>query len=107
MRRRVRCNEPVRCVHSGMLAYPATITRNGSEWLIRFRDIPEAIAGGDTRQEVLSDAFDALATAMEFYFEDEWPVPKPSERGRFEVMVELDPIVAEAVRGQWERAAQD
>lgn len=43
-----------------------------------FPDIPEALTQGDTREEALSAALDALVTAFEFYFEDNEQIPLPS-----------------------------
>ena len=68
-----------------MLKYPARFepVEEGG-FLVTFRDVPEAITQGDTIDEALFMAADALATAMDFYFEDQRPVPTPSgvEEGR-------------------------
>jgi len=64
---------------------------------VTFRDIPEAITQGDTREEALAEAADALVTAMEFYFEDQRPVPAPSKAKRGEVEVDLPVSVAAKV----------
>ena len=72
-----------------MLSYPAKLTRDGDGWMVSFRDIPEALTGGDTREEALAMAADALLTAMDFYFEDRRPVPAPSEARRGELLVAL------------------
>jgi hypothetical protein len=42
-------------------------------------------------------AADALATAMDFYFEDKRPVPPPSDPKRGETLVELSTSVAAKV----------
>lgn len=54
-----------------------------------FPDIPEAITCGATEEEALEMAADALATAMEFYFEDRRAVPAPSELADGQVLIEL------------------
>lgn len=46
-----------------------------------FPDIPEAMTGGNTREEALAMAQDALVTAFDFYFEDRREVPPPSKEG--------------------------
>lgn len=46
-----------------------------------FPDIPEALTGGDTREEALAMAQDALVTAFDFYFEDRQEIPMPSVEG--------------------------
>ena len=47
--------------------------------MVSFPDIPEALTQGDTREEALAMALDALITAFDFYFEDNQPIPLPSE----------------------------
>ena len=44
-----------------------------------FPDVPEALTQGDTREEALASALDALVTAFEFYFEDNERVPEPGD----------------------------
>jgi antitoxin HicB len=59
--------------------YPAVFKlTEGGQYVVTFRDIPEAITQGDTEAEALDMAADALLTAMDFYFEDRRPVPPPS-----------------------------
>lgn len=60
-----------------------------------FPDIPEALTGGDTREEALAMAQDALVTAFDFYFEDRREVPPPSSVG--EAFVEVPASVAAKV----------
>lgn len=69
------------------IIYPARIRRDGNRFLVLFPDIPEALTDGGTRDEAVANAADALATAMEFYFEDSRPVPpaSPSKRGHVAV----------------------
>ncbi len=71
------------------MRYPAKLTPEDGGYVVTFRDIPEAITQGETREEAIQMAADALATAMEFYFEDRRPVPAPSELRRGEVGVPL------------------
>lgn len=61
------------------MRYPATFTADeDGGFVVTFRDIPEAITQGDTEEEALVMAKDALITAMDFYFEEKRIVPKPS-----------------------------
>lgn len=69
--------------------YPATFIQEDGGYTVTFRDIPEAITQGDSYEEAALMAQDALATAMEFYFEDNRPVPLPSQPLDGEVIVEL------------------
>jgi antitoxin HicB len=60
--------------------YPAKFKPHAAGgFVVTFRDIPEAITQGDDEADVISMAEDALATALEFYFEDRRPVPPPSD----------------------------
>jgi len=71
------------------MLYPAKLAPEDGGYVVTFRDIPEAITQGDTREEAIAMAADALATAMEFYFEDRRQVPPPSELRRGEVAISL------------------
>lgn len=71
------------------MLYPAKLAPEDGGYVVTFRDIPEAITQGDTREEAIAMAADALATAMEFYFEDRRQVPAPSELRRGEVGISL------------------
>lgn len=64
---------------------------------VTFRDVPEAITQGDTLEEAQAEAVNALVTAMEFYFEDNRPVPEPSSPGEGEELVTLPTSVATKV----------
>ncbi|MBP1207664.1 antitoxin HicB [Duganella sp. 1411] len=71
------------------MKYPSTFTPETGGFVVTFRDIPEAITQGDTEQEALDMARDALITAMDFYFEDRRPVPAPSKAKPGERMISL------------------
>jgi antitoxin HicB len=72
------------------MKYPALFTPgdNGG-FVVTFRDIPEAITQGDTEDDALNMATDALLTAMDFYFEDRRPVPAPSSPVEGERLIDL------------------
>lgn len=73
--------------------YPVTLTPDTDGFCVTFRDIPEAISQGDTLEEALEMAKDALIVAMEFYFEDNRAVPMPSQVQDGEHLVSLPPSV--------------
>lgn len=77
--------------------YPAVLTRDGDGWMVSFPDIPEALSSGATQEEALAMGADALATAMEFYFEDRRPVPQPSKVAKGQHAVELPASLAAKV----------
>ena len=58
-------------------------------FVVTFPDIPEAITQGDSIEEALAMALEALETALEFYFEDKRAVPKPSKPKRGQHVVGL------------------
>jgi antitoxin HicB len=74
-----------------MLAYPVTLTPDKKDggYVVTFRDIPEAITQGETLEEALSMAAEALESAMDFYFDGRRSVPMPSPGKRRQHLVEL------------------
>lgn len=81
-----------------MFKYPVRLEAEPEGgFVVSFRDIPEALSQGDTREEALQMAEEALVTAMDFYFEDHRPVPLPSKAKRGEVLVALPPSLAAKV----------
>ena len=80
-----------------MFKYPARLIPDDTGFAVQFRDIPEAITCGATREEAIDMAGDALVTAMDFYFDDKRPVPAPSGPKRGDVLVELPPSVTAKV----------
>lgn len=77
------------------MRYPVTFEHDETGWAVFFPDIPEAMTGGETREEALAMALDALVTAFEFYFEDRRAIPVPSSEG--EDFVEVPASVAAKV----------
>jgi antitoxin HicB len=72
-----------------MRGYPVNLRRDGKYILATFPDIPEAITQGDNRAHALEMAREALELAMDFYFEDQRPIPMPSQPKRGQAVVEL------------------
>jgi len=60
------------------MKFPATFTPEEGKIVVRFRDIPEAITQGDNEADAMEMAEDVLISSMDFYFEDQRPVPLPS-----------------------------
>ncbi|MDR2677949.1 MAG: type II toxin-antitoxin system HicB family antitoxin [Zoogloeaceae bacterium] len=71
--------------------YPANFAwdEEGKAYCITFRDIPEAITQGDTEEEALFMAQDALTTALDFYFDGRRQVPMPSRPRKGERLIAL------------------
>jgi antitoxin HicB len=79
------------------MQYPAKVLCESDGCTVTFPDIPEAITCGDNEEDALRRAVDALESALDFYFEDNRPVPMPSVRKRGQRMVELPASVSAKV----------
>jgi antitoxin HicB len=76
-----------------MLAYPATLIPDpDGGFTITFRDVPEAITEGETREEALLRAEDALESALAMYVAEKEPLPTPSQPMPDEAMVPLSAL---------------
>ena len=73
-----------------MFRYPAKFkpSKEGG-FVVTFRDIPEAITQGESVEDAMIHARDALETALDFYFDDRREVPAPSKARRGERLIEL------------------
>jgi antitoxin HicB len=82
-----------------MFSYPITLTPDAVDggFVVSFIDIPEAISQGDTREEAINAAKDALESALDFYFEDNRTVPIPSKAKRNQAVVDLPTSLAAKV----------
>ena len=78
------------------MKFPVNLTpdKDDGGFVVTFTDIPEAITQGDTIEEALAMAQDALETAIEFYFEDKRAVPVPSKPKRQQHVIELPASLA-------------
>jgi len=75
-----------------MRAYPAALTPDpDGGFTVTFRNVPEAITEGDTRDEALLRAEDALESALAMYATAKEPPPTSSDAEAGEVMVPLRP----------------
>lgn len=79
------------------MRFPAKIEPDGDGFMVSFPDIPEALTSGDTYDEAVSMAHDALLTAMDFYFEDRRAVPEPSKAAKGQVLISLPASVSAKV----------
>jgi antitoxin HicB len=76
-----------------MRAYPAALTPDpDGGFTVTFRDIPEAITEGDSREEAVLRAEDALESALAMYIVAKEPLPQPSEPEPGEVTVPLSAL---------------
>jgi antitoxin HicB len=76
-----------------MRAYFATLTPDpDGGFTVMFRDVPEAITEGDSREEAVLRAEDALESALAMYITAREALPRPSEPEPGEVMVPLSAL---------------
>lgn len=61
-----------------MLNYAITLTKDDDAYLVDFVDFPDVHTVGDTVEEALREAVDALITGIEMYMDDRHAVPLPS-----------------------------
>jgi antitoxin HicB len=74
-------------------AYPAALISDpDGGFTVTFRDVPEAITEGDTREESLLRAEDALESALAMYIAGKEPLPQASEAEADEFMVPLSAL---------------
>jgi len=73
------------------MEFPVILTPDEDDggFVVTFPDIPEAITQGETREEALKMAQEALETALEFYFEGKRAVPAPSKASHGQDIIEL------------------
>ena len=94
------------------LEYPCDVTTSADgDVVVTFPDIPEAITGGDSRDDALALAPDCLSVALTFYLEQNAPLPRPSRPKRAQVTISptlqiaLKAALLESLRESGERPA--
>lgn len=71
--------------------YYATLTDDpDGGFLVSFADVPEAITAGDTYEEALTNARDALGLALRGILVDELPLPQPAALNGVAIAVDAD-----------------
>lgn len=76
--------------------YPVKLTEDKDDggYVVTCRDLPEAITQGDTVEEALSEAADALEEAIAGRIEDRLEIPAPTPARRGERLVSIPPSMA-------------
>ena len=76
-----------------MLAYPAIFEPEGKGYVVTFPDVPEAITEGDSPDEAMEYAVDALETALSVYINLRRDIPQPKRlRGSRVRLVQLSAL---------------
>ena len=76
------------------MKYPARIEGKHGDFVLTFRDVPEAVTGAATPEDARDLALDCLVTAMDFYFDERRQVPPPSKPKKGEWLVALPPSIS-------------
>ena len=77
------------------LSYPVTIkTYSGGQIGLFCADVPEAVTAGNSLQEVLLNAEDALVVALSIYTDQHRDIPTPSEPAPGQQVVFVPPLAA-------------
>ena len=80
------------------MEYPVTLTPDDNDTvLVTFPDVEGAVTFGDTIEEALARAPEALATILEAYIKDRRPIPPPSVR-RTKYRVTVPALVEAKIR---------
>jgi antitoxin HicB len=74
--------------------YGTTIARQGGDFVVSVRDLPEVVTSGDTHKDAITLAADAIEVAVIGRMKDEAPLPSPSPVANGEIAVPLAPRVA-------------
>jgi len=90
-----------------MLNYPINLTLDSNGYyLVYFPDIPEANSVGENQNKAISNALDALKTAIEIYIDQGRPIPLPSTAKLNDYLVPL-PLAWEVVVLRWNELARN
>ena len=69
---------PATMMKETLMFYPVTLTKDSNGTiLVRFPDVPDAVTFGDTKEEALTHAVDALLTVFDAYMKDKRDIPAP------------------------------
>ncbi|MDP9054309.1 MAG: type II toxin-antitoxin system HicB family antitoxin [Acidobacteriota bacterium] len=79
-----------------MLRYPATIRPDGKTFVVLFPALPFAHTNGDSREDALAHAPDALHTALSMLMEKNLDIPEPGKLRRGAVLVGLPSVTTDA-----------
>lgn len=77
-----------------VLQYPAVLERDDNDtWLVTFPDFEDAVTFGETREEALAHAVDALETVIVSRMKHKMDIPSPSA-SRNRPLVSIPPLTA-------------
>ena len=75
------------------MRYPVTLARDtNNTYLVTFPDVPGAVTYGDTKEEALTHAVDALLTVFDALMKDRQALPEPSAPSLWGLAVDVPPL---------------
>jgi antitoxin HicB len=78
------------------MQYSATIGQDeDGQFIVSFRDVPEALTSGETLDQALTEAVDCLVVTLDGYVDDRRPrpIPRPSRSRPGEHAVAVPPLI--------------
>lgn len=74
-----------------LFAYPAKVERDGSSYVLSFRDVPEALGQVEavSGEELMAEAQDTVMIALDYYFKNGTRIPEGSASEKGEMLVDL------------------
>lgn len=76
------------------LAYPARLFRDDGAWSVEFRDVPGAFTWGETREEAIANAQEALDLMLSGLIEEDEEISWPGKARKTDVMIPVSAHVA-------------
>ncbi|WP_256589612.1 MULTISPECIES: type II toxin-antitoxin system HicB family antitoxin [unclassified Pseudomonas] len=80
--------------HVMIFEYPVVVHQEGGSVWVSCPDVPEMACAGDTSEEALFDAVDALESALSFYVDQKQAIPLPSAPAAGQPVVRLPALTA-------------
>ena len=77
--------------------YPVTITQDGSRYRVECRDLPKMHTAGDSLDDALSEARDAIETTLMLYIDEQRTIPMPSPKRADEYEVYISSLATAKV----------
>jgi len=79
------------------LAYATAVTRDGDDFVVSVRDLPQVVTAGDTEAQAWELAADAVEVVVAAMLERELDIPEPSEPVEGERLIALPSHLAAKV----------
>lgn len=73
--------------------YPATVERDGDQFLITFPDVPQALTGAEHHDDIEQQALDALVTALGEYARCGRASPSPSPVTQDQIAIRIPALM--------------